>query len=57
MSFVIIVFSEVVPKAIAVAKPEKIALIVAPAIVILLKLFKPLNILLAYIVKKLLELS
>jgi Mg2+/Co2+ transporter CorB len=51
MSFVIIVFSEVVPKAIAVAKPEKIALIVAPAIVILLKLFKPLNILLAYIVK------
>jgi Mg2+/Co2+ transporter CorB len=51
MSFVIIVFSEVVPKAIAVAKPEKIALLIAPGIVILLKLFKPLNILLAYIVK------
>jgi Mg2+/Co2+ transporter CorB len=51
MSFVIIVFSEVVPKAIAVAKPEKIALFTAPAIVLLLKLFKPLNILLAYVVK------
>ncbi len=51
MSFVIIVFSEVVPKAIAVAKPEKIALFSAPAIVILLKLFKPLNILLAYVVR------
>ena len=51
MSFVIIVFSEVVPKAIAVAKPEKIALLIAPAIIILLKLFKPLNILLAYVVR------
>ncbi|MCP5375171.1 MAG: DUF21 domain-containing protein [Rickettsiaceae bacterium] len=51
MSFVIIVFSEVVPKAIAVAKSEKIALFSAPAIVILLKLFKPLNILLAYVVR------
>ena len=51
MSFVIIVFSEVVPKAIAVAKPEKIALFTAPATVILLKLFKPLNVLLAYVVK------
>lgn len=51
MSFVIIVFSEVVPKAIAVAKPEKIALLVAPTIVIFLMIFKPLNVLLAYIVK------
>ncbi len=51
MSFVIIVFSEVIPKAIAVAKPEKIALLIAPAILILLKLFKPLNILLSYVVK------
>lgn len=51
MSFVIIVFSEVVPKAIAVAKPQKIALFTAPAIVLLLQLFKPLNILLAYVVK------
>ena len=51
MSFVIIVFSEVVPKAIAVAKPEKIALFTAPAIVLLLQLFKPLNTLLAYVVK------
>ncbi len=51
MSFVIIIFSEVVPKAIAVAKPEKIALFTAPAIVLLLQLFKPLNILLAYVVK------
>lgn len=51
MSFIIIVFSEVVPKAIAVAKPEKIALFTAPAIVLLLQLFKPLNILLAYVVK------
>lgn len=51
MSLLIIVFSEVVPKAIAVAKPEKIALIVAPAIVVLLKLFKPLNIFLAYVVR------
>lgn len=51
MSFLIIIFSEVIPKAIAVAKPEKIALFTAPAIIILLKLFKPLNALLAYVVK------
>lgn len=51
MSFAIIVFSEVIPKAIAVAKPEQIALIVAPIIKVLMKLFQPLNILLAYIVK------
>ena len=51
MSFLIIVFSEVVPKAIAVAQPEKIALLIAPAIIVLLKLFKPLNIILAHVVR------
>lgn len=51
MSFLIIVFSEVIPKAIAVAKPEKMALITTPTLLIFLKLFKPLNILLAYIVR------
>ena len=34
MSFSIIVFSEVVPKAIAVAKPEKIALIATPMLLV-----------------------
>lgn len=51
MSFLIIVFSEVVPKAIAVAKPEKIALMFTPTVMIFLKLFKPLNTVLGYIVK------
>lgn len=51
MSFMIIVFSEVVPKAIAVAMPEKFALASAPIIVIFLKILQPLNILLHYIVR------
>lgn len=51
MSFLIIVFSEVIPKAIAVAKPENMALITTPTLLVFLKLFTPLNILLAHIVK------
>ena len=51
MSFAIIVFSEVVPKAIAVSKSEKIALKATPVLIIFLKVLKPINLLLAYIVK------
>ncbi len=51
MSFLIIVFSEVIPKAIAVAKSEKIALITTPTLMVFLKLFEPLNKVLGYIVK------
>ncbi len=51
MSFAIIVFAEVIPKAIAVVKAEKIALIFTPVLVIVLKILEPVNILLFYIVK------
>jgi len=51
MSFMIIVFSEVVPKAIAVVKSEKIALLVTPALLVVLKILEPMNILLLYITK------
>ena len=51
MSFVIIVFSEVIPKAIAVVKSEKIALAATPILLVFLKILEPVNILLAYIVK------
>ncbi|NRB10461.1 MAG: HlyC/CorC family transporter [Rickettsiaceae bacterium] len=51
MSFVIIVFSEVIPKAIAVAKPEKLALFAIPALKVLLVILRPINIMLFYIVK------
>lgn len=51
MAFIIIVFGEVVPKAIAVAKAEQLALFMASTIVIFLKLLKPINILLDYTIK------
>ena len=51
MSFMIIVFSEVVPKAIAVVKSEKIALLATPALLVVLKILEPMNILLSYITK------
>ncbi len=51
MSFLIIVFSEVIPKAIAVAKSENVALMATPTLKIFLKILEPLNILLSYIVK------
>lgn len=51
MAFIIIVFAEVVPKAIAVAKAEQLALKMASTIVVFLKLFKPINIALDYITK------
>ena len=51
MSFMIIVFSEVVPKAIAVVKSEKIALLATPALLVVLKILEPMNILLLYITK------
>jgi Mg2+/Co2+ transporter CorB len=51
MSFTIIVFSEVVPKAIAVVKSEKIALTATPTLLVFLKLLEPINIALSYIVK------
>ena len=51
MSFTIIVFSEVIPKAIAVVKSEKIALKATPIMIIFLKILEPINIMLAYIIK------
>jgi Mg2+/Co2+ transporter CorB len=51
MSFCVIVFSEVIPKAIAVAQSEKIALKATPILLILLKILEPVNVLLTYIVK------
>lgn len=51
MSLTIIIFSEVVPKAIAVAKSEKVALLAAPTLRIFLKLLEPVNIFLSYVVR------
>ncbi len=51
MSFTIIVFSEVIPKAIAVVKSEKIALKATPIMIIFLKILEPINIMLAYTIK------
>ncbi|GAB4163032.1 MAG: hypothetical protein Tsb006_1700 [Rickettsiaceae bacterium] len=51
MSFLIIVISEVIPKAIAVSNSEKIALTATPVLIKFLKLLEPINILLAYIIK------
>lgn len=51
MAFTIIVFAEVVPKAIAVAKAEKIALFTSSFILIFLKLLSPINALLEIAVK------
>ena len=47
MAFLIIVFSEVIPKAIAVAKSEKIALIATTPLLVILRILEPINILLA----------
>lgn len=51
MSIFIIVFAEVIPKAIAVAKAEVIALHVSPYLNLSLKLMKPLNYLLDWAVR------
>ncbi|WP_375359073.1 HlyC/CorC family transporter [Candidatus Tisiphia endosymbiont of Neophilaenus lineatus] len=51
MAFVIIVFGEIIPKAIAVAKAEQLALFTSPAIIFFLKLLKPINSLFEVIVK------
>jgi Mg2+/Co2+ transporter CorB len=51
LSLVVIVFSEVVPKAIAVSKAEKIALAATPVLKVFLKILEPVNIFLAYTVK------
>jgi Mg2+/Co2+ transporter CorB len=51
MALIIITFVEVVPKAIAVAKAESILILTAPAIIIFLQIFTPLNILLNRTVK------
>ncbi|MGC0371865.1 MAG: hypothetical protein DGJ47_000566 [Rickettsiaceae bacterium] len=51
MSFLIIVFSEVIPKAIAVAKSTKVALFASPILVVLLKILEPVNVALSYIIK------
>ena len=51
MSFTIIVFSEVIPKAIAVAKSEKVALMATPVLLVFLKILQPINIALGYITR------
>ena len=51
MSILIIVFAEVIPKAIAVANAEKIALYVSRALDLMLKVLKPVNYSLDVIVK------
>lgn len=51
MSFIIIVFSEVVPKAMAVAKPESLSLFAAPGLIIFMKILAPINKMLHYIVR------
>lgn len=51
MAFVIIVFGEIIPKAIAVAKAEQLALFTSPAIIFFLKLLKPINSIFEVIVK------
>lgn len=51
MSFIIIIFSEVVPKAMAVAKPEKLSLFAAPGLILFMKLLAPVNKMLNYIVR------
>lgn len=51
MSFTIIVFSEVIPKAIAVAKSEKVALMATPVLLVFLKILEPINIALGYITR------
>ncbi len=51
MSLLIIVFSEVIPKAIAVAQSEKIALLATPYLLVVLKILEPVNIFLSYIIR------
>ena len=51
MAFMIIVFAEVVPKAIAVAKAEDITLFSVRAITVFLKILNPVNVMLDYAVK------
>ena len=51
MSFLIIVFAEVVPKAIAVVKAEKLALLSSSIIIVFLKILRPASIMLEIIVK------
>lgn len=51
MSFTIIIFSEVIPKAIAVVKSEKIALMASPTLLLMLRILEPINIALVYITK------
>jgi Mg2+/Co2+ transporter CorB len=51
MAFLIIVFAEVVPKAIAVIKAEPIIMLTAPTIVLFLKILQPVNSILAIAVK------
>ncbi|MFY9589808.1 HlyC/CorC family transporter [Rickettsia endosymbiont of Halotydeus destructor] len=51
MAFIIIVFGEVVPKAIAVVKAEQLTLVMASTIIIFLKILRPINAALDYITK------
>jgi Mg2+/Co2+ transporter CorB len=51
MSFAIIIFAEVIPKAIAVAKPEKVTMFVIPVLKRFLAVLNPINMILTRIVK------
>lgn len=51
MAFVIIIFGEVIPKAIGVAKSEQLAVFASTFVSILLIIFKPINIAFAIIIK------
>ncbi|WP_425363760.1 HlyC/CorC family transporter [Candidatus Tisiphia endosymbiont of Hybos culiciformis] len=51
MAFLIIVFGEIIPKAIAVAKAEQLALFTSPAIMFLLSFLRPINYVFELIVK------
>jgi Mg2+/Co2+ transporter CorB len=51
MSFAIIIFAEIIPKAIAVAKPEKVTMFVTPVLKIFLSILKPINFILSYTIR------
>ncbi len=51
MSFIIIVFGEVLPKAIAVAKAEQLAFFTSPTIIFALKILEPINYVLEVFIK------
>jgi Mg2+/Co2+ transporter CorB len=51
MAAAIIIFAEVIPKAISVAKPEALVVLTSPIVEWLLKVMQPINLSLSYVVK------